>query len=51
MSDLEIDILEMLGDGTHPSTISAVLQVPISWVYELADSMYEVYSPFITVNS
>jgi hypothetical protein len=51
MSDLEIDILEMLGDGTHPATISAVLQVPVSWVYEVSDSLHEVYSPFKTVNS
>jgi hypothetical protein len=53
MSDLEIDILEMLERGTHPATISAVLEVPVIWVYEVSDSLQdkEVYSPFKTVNS
>ena len=53
MSDLEIDIVEMLGQGTHPATISAVLEVPVTWVYEVSDSLQdrEVFSPFRTVNS
>ena len=53
MSDLEIDIVEMLGQGTHPATISAVLDVPVTWVYEVSDSLKgkEVFSPFRTVNS
>ena len=53
MSDLEIDIMEMLEKGTHPATISAVLEVPVTWVYEVSDSLQgkEVYSPFRTVNS
>ena len=53
MSDLEIDIMEMLEKGTHPSTISAVLEVPVTWVYEVSDSVKnrEVFSPFKTVNS
>jgi len=53
MSDLQIDIVEMLGQGTHPATISAVLDVPVTWVYEVSDSLQdkEVFSPFKTVNS
>jgi hypothetical protein len=53
MSDLEIDIVEMLGQGTHPATISAVLDVPVTWVYEVSDSLQdrEVFSPYKTVNS
>ena len=53
MSDLQIDIVEMLGQGTHPATISAVLEVPVTWVYEVSDSLQEkeVFSPFRTVNS
>jgi hypothetical protein len=53
MSDLQIDIVEMLGQGTHPATISAVLEVPVTWVYEVSDSLKskEVFSPFRTVNS
>jgi len=53
MSELEIDIVEMLGQGTHPATISAVLEVPVTWVYEVSDSLQdrEVFSPYKTVNS
>ncbi len=53
MSDLQIDIVEMLEKGTHPATISAVLEVPVTWVYEVSDSLKskEVFSPFRTVNS
>jgi len=53
MSDLEIDIVEMLGQGTHPATISAVLEVPVTWVYEVSDSLQdrELFSPYKTVNS
>jgi hypothetical protein len=53
MSDLEIDIMEMLSEGTHPATISAVLDVPVTWVYDVSDSVKdkEVFSPFKTVNS
>ena len=53
MSDLQIDIVEMLEKGTHPATISAVLEVPVTWVYEVSDSLKskEVVSPFRTVNS
>jgi hypothetical protein len=53
MSDLEIDIMEMLEKGTHPATISAVLEVPVTWIYDVSDSLQsrEVYSPFKTVNS
>ena len=53
MSDLQIEIVEMLEQGTHPATISAVLEVPVTWVYDVSDSLQdkEVYSPFKTVNS
>lgn len=53
MSDLEIDIMEMLEKGIHPATISAVLEVPVTWVYDMSDSAKdkEVFNPFKTVNS
>ena len=53
MSEIEIDIVEMLEQGTHPATISAVLDVPVIWVYDVSDSVKgrEVFSPFKTVNS
>ena len=55
MSNLELEIEMMLEQGTHPATISAVLEVPVSWVYEVSDYLDEYepedYSPFKTVNS
>ena len=55
MNNLELEIEMMLEQGTHPATISAVLEVPVSWVYEVSDSLDqcepEDYSPFSTVNS
>jgi hypothetical protein len=48
---LEIEITEMLGRGTHPSTIAAVLSIPVAWIYEILDREEEAYSPFITMNS
>ena len=55
MSELSIEIETMLGRGTHPATISAVLEVPVSWVYEVLDhekeNETEEFDPFLTVNS
>jgi hypothetical protein len=52
MSDLQIEIFDMLADGETPSYIARVLDIPISWVYE-AMSMNEDtdYSPYCTINS
>jgi hypothetical protein len=42
----------MLEQGTHPATISAVLDCPISFVYDVLECVdTEEYSPFVTVNS
>ena len=38
VSELYLDIELMLAQEYHPSTISAVLEVPVSWVYEVVDS-------------
>ena len=53
MADLSLDITDMLSKGTHPSTISAVLEVPVSWVYEVSDNLAseDSLSPFNTINS
>ena len=37
ISELYLDIELMLEQGTHPATISAVLEVPASWVYEVVE--------------
>jgi hypothetical protein len=54
VNELYLDIELMLEQGTHPATISAVLDVPVSWVYEVledAEKPEEDFSPFKTVNS
>ena len=54
MADLYMDIEEMLEKGTHPATISAVLDVPVFFVYDVVESIHsetEELSPFRTINS
>ena len=54
MADLYMEIGEMLDKGTHPSTISAVLDVPVFFVYNVVESIdgqTEEFSPFRTINS
>ena len=54
VSELYIEIEEMLEKGTHPATISAVLDVPVVFVYDVIESIEsqsEELSPFETINS
>ena len=54
VAELYTDIEEMLGKGTHPATISAVLDVPVFFVYDVVESIQsdiEELSPFRTINS
>ena len=49
MSDLSLDIRDMLEDDVAPRDIARILEIPVSWVYaELGD---EELSPFETINS
>ena len=49
MSDLSLDIQEMLDEDVAPRDIARILEIPVSWVYaELGD---EDFSPFETINS
>lgn len=53
-AELYTDISEMLEEGTHPATISAVLDVPVVFVYDVIESIEgqtEELSPFRTINS
>jgi hypothetical protein len=49
MSDLSLEISDMLEAGYLPVTIARNLEIPVSWVYETDDT--EELSPFQTVNS
>lgn len=54
VAELYTEIEEMLEQGTHPATISAVLDVPVFFVYDVAESIQfeaEELSPFRTINS
>lgn len=54
VNELYLDIELMLEQGSHPATISAVLDVPVSWVYEViedSEKTEEDFNPFSTVNS
>lgn len=54
VAELYTEIEEMLEKGTHPATISAVLDVPVVFVYDVVESIQsqsEELSPFETINS
>lgn len=54
VAELYTEIEEMLDKGTHPATISAVLDVPVVFVYDVIESLEsqsEELSPFETINS
>ena len=51
MSDLTLEISDMLEAGYLPVTIARDLDIPVSWVYETADTDSEELSPFETINS
>ena len=53
MSDLSLDIVDMLDQGMSPGAVSRALDVPMSWVYEAMEMALETetMSPFVTINS
>ena len=57
ISELSIDIQEMLEEGYRPVTIATMLGVPVTWVYDVAEIQQEekgnteVFNPYNTVNS
>jgi len=53
MSELHMEILEMLEKGDRPIKIATLLDVPVEIVYDVLEQEDQVenYSPFETVNS
>ena len=51
MSDLSLEIQDMLEDGEHPARIARYLDIPLGMVYDVPESMPEELSPFETINS
>ena len=50
MSDLSLEIHQMLDEGFRPTTIACLLTVPIDWVYNIADPE-EKSASWLTTNS
>jgi electron transfer flavoprotein alpha/beta subunit len=46
MSDLNVQIQDLLDQGQTPFMIAQMLDVPVSWVYEVEEN-----SPYATSNS
>ena len=55
MSDLFLDVQLDLESGLDPLAIARRLDIPVRWVYEVAETLEaetpESYDPFDTVNS
>jgi hypothetical protein len=54
MSDLDVDIQDLLEKGRSPMDVARELEIPVSWVYEKPEAVEEpeeVLSPFATINS
>jgi hypothetical protein len=54
MSDLTVEISDMLEAGYLPVTIARNLEIPVNWVYEttdMSDDFADELSPFETCNS
>ena len=49
MSELCMEIELMLAEGSHPATISAVLECPVRFVYDVVERENETenFSPFL----
>lgn len=53
MSELHMEIVDMLEEGDRPIKIATLLNIPLSMVYDVLEQLEatEEYSPFSTVNS
>ena len=54
MSDLDVDIQDLLEKGRSPMDVARELEIPVSWVYEKPEAVEEPEedsSPFATINS
>jgi sugar-specific transcriptional regulator TrmB len=53
MSEIHMEIVDMLEQGDRPIKIATLLNVPVSMVYDVLEQLEqeEMYNPFDTVNS
>lgn len=45
MAEIMLDIEELLREGYKPVTVAAMLNVPVSWVYETENSLMQLADP------
>jgi hypothetical protein len=54
MSELDVDIQDLLEKGKSPMEVARELEIPVTWVYEaqeVDEDSDETLSPFATINS
>jgi len=54
MSELDVDIQDLLEKGKSPMEVARELEIPVTWVYEaqeMDEDSDETLSPFATINS
>jgi hypothetical protein len=53
MSEIHMEIMDMLERGDRPRKIAILLDIPVGMVYDVLEQLQEeeMYSPFDTVNS
>ena len=54
MSEISLEIQDLLVEGVHPTKVAKLLKVPLTWVYDTLEMMEfesEQYDPYNTVNS
>lgn len=51
MSELDLDILDLFEQGRAPAEIAVMLDIPISWIFEVVETNFEECSPYATLNS
>lgn len=44
MSEISLEIQELLNQGVHPTNIAKLLQVPLAWVYDTLEMMESEYA-------
>jgi hypothetical protein len=47
MSNLSLEIETMLEQDFSPATIALILEIPVSWVYETAESLVDSIEEFV----
>jgi hypothetical protein len=44
MSDISLEIQELLGEGVRPTKVAKLLKVPLAWVYDTLEMIESEYA-------